>query len=102
MGLALLKDQIKIQPKTVVAGLGETGKSVARFLSAQGIAFSMVDTRDEPSGLNEFSKEFNEIEIFLTGKYRVHDVRKKKFPDWMVNLMNSIRTVHSKAQEKRS
>lgn len=49
----------------MVVGLGKTGLSVARYLFRKNIPFVMVDTRPNPSGLDEFEKEFPNIDIFL-------------------------------------
>ena len=37
--------------RTLVVGLGETGLSVARFLSRQGVPVAIVDSREQPPGL---------------------------------------------------
>jgi len=42
---------------TVVVGLGATGLSVARFLSAQGEPFVVVDSREQPPALAQLHKE---------------------------------------------
>ena len=52
----------------VVVGLGATGRSVARFLHAQGVAFSVVDTRAEPPGLEELRAELPDVTIYA-GEY---------------------------------
>lgn len=46
--------------KTLVVGLGITGLSVARYLKAQGIAFAVVDSREDPPGKDELVKDFAE------------------------------------------
>ncbi len=48
----------------VVVGLGATGLSCARFLDRLGLAFSVVDTRDNPPGLAMFEKEFPDVPVF--------------------------------------
>ena len=63
MGFALEKEHTI--PKTLVIGLGETGNSVARFLMKQDIEFKMLDTRLSPPMLEEFQKNFPDIEVQL-------------------------------------
>lgn len=42
----------------IIVGLGKTGLSVARYLHSVGVAFSVVDSRMNPPGLAEFTREF--------------------------------------------
>ncbi|MEH6590088.1 MAG: UDP-N-acetylmuramoyl-L-alanine--D-glutamate ligase [Halioglobus sp.] len=49
----------------VVVGLGVTGVSCARYLSQAGQAFSIVDTRSAPPGLEQFRQEFPDIPVFV-------------------------------------
>lgn len=49
----------------MVVGLGKTGLSIARFLRRKNIPFVMVDTRSAPSGLDDFQKEFPNVDVFL-------------------------------------
>ncbi|MFZ2207949.1 MAG: UDP-N-acetylmuramoyl-L-alanine--D-glutamate ligase, partial [Porticoccaceae bacterium] len=51
--------------RTVVAGLGATGLSVARHLAAQGEIFAVVDTRAAPPGLAALAAECPEVPVFL-------------------------------------
>lgn len=44
--------------KTLIVGLGQTGLSVARYLGGKGIAFAVVDSRDNPPGKDELIAEF--------------------------------------------
>jgi UDP-N-acetylmuramoylalanine--D-glutamate ligase len=53
--------------KTVVAGLGKTGLSCARYLRYRGIDFSVVDSRLNPPGLQEFKVEFPDVDLELGG-----------------------------------
>ena len=43
---------------TLVVGLGQTGLSVARYLQAQGVAFAVVDSRENPPGLAELQANY--------------------------------------------
>ncbi len=50
---------------TVVVGLGATGLSVARFLSAQGEPFVVVDSREQPPALAQLHKELPDVRTEL-------------------------------------
>ena len=50
---------------TVVVGLGATGLSVARFLSAQGEPFVVVDSREQPPALAQLNRELPEVRTEL-------------------------------------
>ncbi|MGH8597366.1 MAG: UDP-N-acetylmuramoyl-L-alanine--D-glutamate ligase, partial [Gammaproteobacteria bacterium] len=51
----------------VVAGLGKTGLSVARFLAARGAEVVAFDTRSEPPNLAAFKRELPQIEVYTDG-----------------------------------
>ncbi|MDP0562306.1 MAG: UDP-N-acetylmuramoyl-L-alanine--D-glutamate ligase [Candidatus Endonucleobacter sp. (ex Gigantidas childressi)] len=51
--------------KRVVVGLGQTGLSCVRYLSREGLPFSVVDSRTSPPGLKKFCQNYPEIPIFL-------------------------------------
>lgn len=42
----------------VIAGMGQTGLSCARFLAARGISFAMTDSRENPPMLDTIRREF--------------------------------------------
>lgn len=42
----------------IILGLGETGLSFARYLSQHGFEFSVMDSRDEPPGLDYFKSHY--------------------------------------------
>ena len=65
MGLALQKHDVSNARETVVIGLGETGLSVAQYLSKNDIAFTMFDTRSNPPKLQLFRQSFPSAEIYL-------------------------------------
>ncbi len=65
MGLALLVNEMNITNETVVIGLGDTGLSIASYLTEQQVPFKMVDTRAQPPKLNDFKQQFSEVEIYL-------------------------------------
>jgi len=49
----------------LVAGLGKTGHSIARYLYNRAKSFVVFDTRKDPEGLANFHEEFPGIEVFL-------------------------------------
>lgn len=53
------------QPRTLIAGLGVTGLSVARHLAARGEIFAVVDSRPAPPGLEALRAEHPEVPVFL-------------------------------------
>ncbi|MDX2456939.1 MAG: UDP-N-acetylmuramoyl-L-alanine--D-glutamate ligase [Gammaproteobacteria bacterium] len=54
--------------RTLVVGLGETGLSVARYLSRQGVPVAIVDSREQPPGLARTRTELPaDVALFLGG-----------------------------------
>lgn len=53
--------------KRVLIGLGMTGLSCARYLNSRKQPFSMVDSRENPPGLEDFKSEFPDVELHLGG-----------------------------------
>lgn len=49
----------------LVAGLGKTGLSIARYLHKKNKPFSVFDTRKEAPGLTEFKNEFPHVPVYL-------------------------------------
>ena len=49
----------------LVAGLGRTGLSIARYLQRRGYSFIAFDTRPEAPGLTEFEAEFPNSRVYL-------------------------------------
>ncbi|MBL7480527.1 UDP-N-acetylmuramoyl-L-alanine--D-glutamate ligase [Legionella bononiensis] len=49
----------------LVAGLGKTGLSIARYLHRKNKSFIVFDTRKEAPGLAEFKAEFPHIPVYL-------------------------------------
>lgn len=49
----------------LVAGLGKTGLSIARYLQSRHKSFVAFDTRKEAPGLHEFHTEFPDIQVYL-------------------------------------
>ncbi len=54
-------------PKTLVVGLGRTGLSCARFLRGRGVAVTVVDSRQEPPGLEGARREMPDLALFVGG-----------------------------------
>ncbi|MEE9493297.1 MAG: UDP-N-acetylmuramoyl-L-alanine--D-glutamate ligase [Gammaproteobacteria bacterium] len=63
--LTHMQNQIEEQPRTLIVGLGKTGLSCARFLSAQGVDVAVVDSREHPPGHDVLAKELPEVPVFL-------------------------------------
>jgi len=54
--------------RTLVVGLGATGLSVARYLSRQGVPVAIVDSRENPPGLEQLRAELPaDVALFLGG-----------------------------------
>ncbi|MCH8958367.1 MAG: UDP-N-acetylmuramoyl-L-alanine--D-glutamate ligase [Proteobacteria bacterium] len=54
-----------VRCRSLVIGLGATGLSLARFLSARGDAVLIADTREKPPGLEALQKEGLDVELAL-------------------------------------
>lgn len=52
-------------PFYLVAGLGKTGLSIARYLHRNNKSFIVFDTRKAAPGLSEFSAEFPSVPVYL-------------------------------------
>lgn len=50
---------------TLVVGLGQTGLACARFLAAHGESFVVVDSRDNPPGIDELRSEMPNVPVYL-------------------------------------
>ncbi|HPE59711.1 MAG TPA: UDP-N-acetylmuramoyl-L-alanine--D-glutamate ligase [Thiolinea sp.] len=55
------------KPETLIVGLGQTGLSVARYLGRKGIPFAVMDSRENPPGLDELRQEFPGVSCHLGG-----------------------------------
>ncbi len=51
--------------RRIVVGLGKTGLSCARHLARRGLPFAVVDSREQPPGLDAFRAEFPEVFLEL-------------------------------------
>ena len=65
MGLAVTNKLIATSDAPLIVGLGSTGLSCARYFHRQGIPFSVVDSRDNPPGLDALRRECPEAELVL-------------------------------------
>lgn len=66
-----LKDRLGLDvsiSKPVVVGLGVTGMSVARYLSATGFDYAIADSREHPADWAQIKEEFGDIPV-VTGKF---------------------------------
>ena len=63
MGLAAKKRRIK----TLIVGLGKTGLSCARFLTAHGEEIAVTDSREHPPGLKDLRALLPDAAVFLGG-----------------------------------
>ena len=58
--------------RTLVVGLGETGLSVARYLAREGVEVAIVDSRENPPGLERLRAELPAaVPLFLGGFHTV-------------------------------
>jgi len=58
---------IQNRTMTLIVGLGKTGLSCARYLSAQGVPVAITDTRELPPGLEALKSELPDLALFLGG-----------------------------------
>lgn len=65
MGFALRNNDTNNACETIVIGLGETGLSVAEYLSQKNIVFTMLDTRERPPQLPSFKQRFPGVKVYL-------------------------------------
>ena len=63
MGLAAKKRRMK----TLIVGLGKTGLSCARFLTAHGEEIAVTDSREHPPGLKDLRALLPDAAVFLGG-----------------------------------
>lgn len=54
-------------PRTLIVGLGKTGLSCARYLVGQGVPVAVVDSREDPPGLDALRAELPDVAVFLGG-----------------------------------
>ncbi len=47
----------------IIIGVGQTGQSIARYLTSRGLSFAACDTRLEGAALDLFRSEFPEVEL---------------------------------------
>ena len=62
-------DQSRFDParQTLVVGLGKTGLSCVRFLVRKGVNVAVVDSRENPPGLEALRSEFPDVALFTGG-----------------------------------
>ena len=54
-----------VKPNTLIVGLGKTGLSCARFLTAHGVPLAVTDSRAQPPGLIELQQNLPDIAVFV-------------------------------------
>jgi len=75
MGAVLQVQQAQNKPKVLVVGLGKTGLSCTRYLSAHGYELAVTDSRAQPPGLETLRTELPDVALFLGGfEERVFDL----------------------------
>ncbi|WP_442112326.1 UDP-N-acetylmuramoyl-L-alanine--D-glutamate ligase [Pseudomonas sp. NUPR-001] len=47
----------------IVVGLGKSGMSLVRFLANRGVAFAVVDTREQPPELETLRRDYPQVEV---------------------------------------
>jgi UDP-N-acetylmuramoylalanine--D-glutamate ligase len=66
----LLTERFELNPqssKVLVVGLGSTGMSVARYLQKLAYKFAIIDSRDKPPQMDEFTEQMPDTPIFTGG-----------------------------------
>ena len=64
----------------LIVGLGKSGLSVARFLARRGVDFAVVDSRENPPGLDDLRRECPKVELRL-GRFDA---------DWFTNFATLV------------
>jgi UDP-N-acetylmuramoylalanine--D-glutamate ligase len=54
-----------LKSKTLIVGLGKTGLSCARYFAAHGIPAAVIDSRENPPGLESLRAELPDTALFL-------------------------------------
>lgn len=57
----------KLDPPTLIVGLGRTGLSAARHLRARGVEVAVTDSREEPPMLQALKEELPGVRVFAGG-----------------------------------
>ncbi len=66
--VSIMEDMIDNARRTLVVGLGKTGLSVARYLSRHKVPVAVVDSREQPPGLEDLRNELPvDVALFLGG-----------------------------------
>ncbi len=66
--VSIMAEMFDMAGRTLVVGLGETGLSVARYLSRRGVSVAIVDSREQPPGLERMrTAELADVALFLGG-----------------------------------
>jgi UDP-N-acetylmuramoylalanine--D-glutamate ligase len=54
-----------LKSKTLIVGLGKTGLSCARYFAARGVPAAVIDSRENPPGLESLRAELPDTALFL-------------------------------------
>ena len=57
----------QLPDRVLIVGLGKTGLSCARYLSARGLQVAVTDSREQPPGLEALRRELPDVGLFLGG-----------------------------------
>jgi UDP-N-acetylmuramoylalanine--D-glutamate ligase len=60
-----MQESTMLKSKTLIVGLGKTGLSCARFFAARGVPAAVIDSRDNPPGLESLRSELPDTALFL-------------------------------------
>lgn len=64
-GRASKEERKSPRSRTLVVGLGETGLAAARYLAGLGERVLVIDSRDDPPGLERLRRELPEVDVEL-------------------------------------
>jgi UDP-N-acetylmuramoylalanine--D-glutamate ligase len=65
MGMPGATEQPMTSSRTIVVGLGLTGLSCVRYLARHGVEVAVVDSREQPPGLDTLQREYPDVPVFL-------------------------------------
>jgi UDP-N-acetylmuramoylalanine--D-glutamate ligase len=60
-----MQESAMLKSKTLIVGLGKTGLSCARYFAARGVPAAVIDSRDNPPGLESLRSELPDTALFL-------------------------------------
>jgi len=63
----VINEMLTQKHRVLIVGLGKTGLSCARYLSAQGIEVAVTDSREQPPELATLRSELPDVAVFTGG-----------------------------------